>query len=156
MAPPFGKGSPSRRESQGRCEYNCGVRWAAYFVAFWAFVAFGSSPSQADEALWTGSRAAGSGSRVLIYADGYWRNGKWVDHKGNADIAIETAKKEGQEIDKVLVWRRHPGRTSSWKQTKKPFPVDPQMAAIGRVCGAFDCSFCAAQEKIATSKSNLP
>src|SRR5919204_3183747 len=45
-----------------------------------------------------GLRAADSGSRVLIYMDGYYRNGKWVDHKGNADIAIETAKKEGQEI----------------------------------------------------------
>jgi acetyl-CoA synthetase len=60
-----------------------------------------------------GLRAADSGSRVLIYADGYWRNGKWIDHKGNADIAIETAKKEGQEIDKVLVWRRYPRKTSS-------------------------------------------
>ena len=60
-----------------------------------------------------GLRAADSGSRVLIYADGYWRNGKWIDHKGNADIAIETAKKEGQEIDKVLVWRRYPRRNSS-------------------------------------------
>ena len=60
-----------------------------------------------------GLRAADSGSRVLIYADGYWRNGKWVDHKGNADIAVETAKKEGQEIDKVLVWRRYLRKTSS-------------------------------------------
>ena len=60
-----------------------------------------------------GTRAADSGSRVLIYADGYWRNGKWIDHKGNADVAIETAKKEGQEIDKVLVWRRYPRKTSS-------------------------------------------
>src|ERR1700675_3353381 len=60
-----------------------------------------------------GTRAADSGSRVLIYADGYWRNGKWIDHKGNADIAIEHARKEGQEIDKVLVWRRYPGKTSS-------------------------------------------
>ena len=60
-----------------------------------------------------GMRAADSGSRVLIYADGYWRNGKWIDHKGNADIAIETAKKEGQAIDKVLVWRRYPRKTSS-------------------------------------------
>ena len=60
-----------------------------------------------------GTRAADSGSRVLIYADGYWRNGKWIDHKGNADIAIETAKKEGQEIDKVLVWRRYAGKISS-------------------------------------------
>ena len=46
-----------------------------------------------------GLRAADSGSRVLIYADGYWRNGKWIDHKGNADIAVATAKKEGQEVD---------------------------------------------------------
>ena len=60
-----------------------------------------------------GLRAADSGSRVLIYADGYWRNGKWIDHKGNADVAIEMAKKEGQEIDKVLVWRRYPRKTSS-------------------------------------------
>src|ERR1700740_871323 len=60
-----------------------------------------------------GLRAADSGSRVLIYADGYWRNGKWVDHKPSADIAVTTAKKEGQEIDKVLVWRRYPRRDSS-------------------------------------------
>jgi acetyl-CoA synthetase len=60
-----------------------------------------------------GLRAADSGSRVLIYADGYWRNGKWVDHKGNADIAVATAKKEGQSVDKVLVWKRYPGKFSS-------------------------------------------
>src|SRR5499427_895016 len=60
-----------------------------------------------------GLRAADSGSRVLIYADGYWRNGKWVDHKAAADTAVQTAKKEGQDIDKVLVWRRYPGRYNS-------------------------------------------
>ena len=60
-----------------------------------------------------GLRAADSGSRVLIYADGYYRNGKWIDHKGNADIAVETAKKEGQTIDKVLVWNRYPGHFRS-------------------------------------------
>src|SRR5438128_3497061 len=60
-----------------------------------------------------GLRAADSGSRVLIYADGYHRNGKWVDHKASADIAVETAKKEGQDIDKVLVWKRYPGRYTS-------------------------------------------
>jgi len=60
-----------------------------------------------------GLRAADSGSRVLIYADGYYRNGKWVDHKGNADIAVATAKKEGQAIDKVLVWKRYPGHFRS-------------------------------------------
>jgi acetyl-CoA synthetase len=54
-----------------------------------------------------GLRAADSGSRVLIYADGYQRNGKWVDHKASADIAVQHAKKEGQEIDKILVWKRY-------------------------------------------------
>jgi len=60
-----------------------------------------------------GLRAADSGSRVLIYADGYFRNGKWVDHKGGADIAVQTAEKEGQHIDKVLVWRRYSGKYNS-------------------------------------------
>ncbi|HUI74589.1 MAG TPA: acetate--CoA ligase [Candidatus Acidoferrum sp.] len=60
-----------------------------------------------------GLRAADSGSRVLIYADGYWRNGKWIDHKASADIAVDTARKEGQTIDKVLIWRRYPGRYTS-------------------------------------------
>jgi len=60
-----------------------------------------------------GLRAADSGSRVLIYADGYYRNGKWVDHKPSADIAVETAKKEGQQIDKVLIWKRYPGHFRS-------------------------------------------
>ena len=60
-----------------------------------------------------GMRAADSGSRVLIYADGYHRNGKWVDHKGSADIAVETAKKEGQTVDKVLIWKRYPGHFRS-------------------------------------------
>jgi acetyl-CoA synthetase len=60
-----------------------------------------------------GLRAADSGSRVLIYADGYHRNGKWVDHKASADIAVETAKKEGQHIDKVLIWKRYPNHFRS-------------------------------------------
>ncbi|GAC1679870.1 MAG: acetate--CoA ligase [Candidatus Acidiferrum sp.] len=60
-----------------------------------------------------GARAADSGSRVLIYADGYHRNGRWVDHKGNADIAVVTAEKEGQQVEKVLVWKRHPHKYSS-------------------------------------------
>jgi acetyl-CoA synthetase len=60
-----------------------------------------------------GLRAADSGSRVLIYADGYHRNGKWVDHKASADLAVETARKEGQPIDKVLIWKRYAHKYSS-------------------------------------------
>jgi acetyl-CoA synthetase len=60
-----------------------------------------------------GRRAADSGSRVLIYEDSYYRNGKVVDHKIAADIAVDIARQEGQPIDKVLVWRRYPGKYSS-------------------------------------------
>jgi acetyl-CoA synthetase len=60
-----------------------------------------------------GLRAADSGSRILIYADGYHRNGKWVDHKASADIAVETAKKEGQPVNKVLIWKRYAHKYSS-------------------------------------------
>ena len=60
-----------------------------------------------------GRRAADSGSRVLITADGYYRSGAMVDHKKNGDIAVETAKSEGQVIDKVLVFRRHSGQYAS-------------------------------------------
>ncbi|MBI2827697.1 MAG: acetate--CoA ligase [Acidobacteria bacterium] len=57
-----------------------------------------------------GLRAADSESRVMIYADGYYRNGKLVEHKASADLAVECAGHEGQKIEKVLVWRRHPGQ----------------------------------------------
>ena len=60
-----------------------------------------------------GLRAADSGSRVLIYADGYHRNGRWVDHKASADLAVETAKKEGHPFDKVHVWKRYPHKYTS-------------------------------------------
>ncbi len=60
-----------------------------------------------------GTRAADSGSRVLIYADSYYRSGKLIDHKISADIAVETAARDGQKIDKVLVWRRYPGENGS-------------------------------------------
>jgi acetyl-CoA synthetase len=63
-----------------------------------------------------GTRAADSGSRVLIYADTYYRGGKLIDHKVSADIAVETAKREGHTIDKVLVWRRYPGKYGSTSQ----------------------------------------
>src|SRR5438477_3533341 len=60
-----------------------------------------------------GRRAADSGSRVLIYADGYHRNGKLIDHKAGAEIALDIAQQEGQTVDKVLVWRRHAGQNAS-------------------------------------------
>src|SRR6266568_2118991 len=60
-----------------------------------------------------GERIADSGSRVLVTMDGYYRNGTLLDHKEKADAAVQTAEKEGQPVDKVLVWRRSPGRYGS-------------------------------------------
>jgi acetyl-CoA synthetase len=60
-----------------------------------------------------GTRIADSGSRVLITMDGYYRSGDLIDHKVKADEALEEAARQGQEVDKVLVWRRHAGRYAS-------------------------------------------
>jgi acetyl-CoA synthetase len=60
-----------------------------------------------------GHRIADSGSNVLITIDGYHRSGDLLDHKVKADEAVAAAAKEGQQVDKVLVWRRYPGRYSA-------------------------------------------
>jgi acetyl-CoA synthetase len=60
-----------------------------------------------------GTRIADSGSRVLITMDGYYRAGSVTDHKVKADEALEEAARQGQEVDKVLVWRRHAGQYAS-------------------------------------------
>jgi acetyl-CoA synthetase len=60
-----------------------------------------------------GGRIADSQSRILVTMDGYYRNGELIDHKAKADEAVATAREQGVEVDKVLVWRRHPGQYSS-------------------------------------------
>ena len=60
-----------------------------------------------------GGRIADSGSDVLVTMDGYYRNGELLDHKIKAEEAIDEAKKQGHKVQKVLVWRRHPGQYSS-------------------------------------------
>jgi len=56
-----------------------------------------------------GTRIADSGSRVLITMDGYYCSGDLLDHKVKADEAVAEAQRQGQGVDKVLVFRRHPG-----------------------------------------------
>jgi acetyl-CoA synthetase len=60
-----------------------------------------------------GERIADSGSRTLVTMDAYYRNGELLDHKAKADEALARARELGVEVDKVLVWRRHPGRYES-------------------------------------------
>src|SRR6266576_1101745 len=60
-----------------------------------------------------GGRIADSGSKLLITMDAYYRSGDLLDHKAKADEAVEAARKEGTEVEKVLVFRRFPGQYSS-------------------------------------------
>ena len=58
-------------------------------------------------------RIIDSGSRVLITIDSYYRGGGLLDHKEKADVACDLAAKEGQVVDKVLVWQRYAGKYSA-------------------------------------------
>ncbi len=60
-----------------------------------------------------GDRIWDSESEILITIDSYYRSGKLLDHKVKADEAVEAAKNQGQEVKKVLIWRRYPGLYSS-------------------------------------------
>jgi acetyl-CoA synthetase len=58
-------------------------------------------------------RIVDSGSNVLITTDAYYRAGNLLNHKEKADVAVDLAGKDGQKVDKVLVWQRYPGRYSA-------------------------------------------
>jgi acetyl-CoA synthetase len=60
-----------------------------------------------------GQRMADAKSTILVTMDAYYRGGKLSDHKIKADEAIEAARKDGIEVEKVLVWRRKPGEYHS-------------------------------------------
>ena len=60
-----------------------------------------------------GQRMGDANSTVLVTIDSYYRGGELIDHKIKADDAIEAARKEGIEVEKVLVWRRIPGEYHS-------------------------------------------
>jgi len=46
-------------------------------------------------------------------SDGYWRAGKWIDHKEKADQARDLAVGEDHRVEKVLIWERHRGQYRS-------------------------------------------
>ena len=75
-----------------------------------------------------GERIADSESRLLVTIDGYYRNGKFLDHKSKADLALDVAQNEGATVEKVLVYKRHRGEYRS---------ESPMLAACRR--GNFVC-----------------
>lgn len=58
-------------------------------------------------------RVVDSNSRVLITMDAYYRAGKLLNHKAVDDEACELAAKDGQKVDKMLIWQRYPGKMST-------------------------------------------
>ncbi len=80
-----------------------------------------------------GTRIADSGSRVLITMDGYYRAGNMQDHKVKADEAVAEAKRQDQDVDQVLVWRRREGEY----QSKTPM-VDGRDFFVNDVIGKYE------------------
>ncbi len=80
-----------------------------------------------------GTRIADSGSRVLITMDGYYRAGSMQDHKVKADEAVAEAKRQDQDVDQVLVWRRREGEY----QSKTPM-VDGRDFFVNDVIGKYE------------------
>ena len=60
-----------------------------------------------------GERVADAKSKVLITADSYYRAGNLIDHKEKADVAYDEALKEGQKIEKILIFERYPEKYSA-------------------------------------------
>lgn len=67
-------------------------------------VVFGGFSGQA-----CADRVVDSQSSVLVTIDGYYRNGKWLNHKEKADIAAHKAAEAGQKIEHVLIFQRDAG-----------------------------------------------
>ncbi len=51
-------------------------------------------------------RILDAGAKVLITANGYWRAGKQVSSKANADLAVNYCAKQGHQVDSVIVVKR--------------------------------------------------
>jgi acetyl-CoA synthetase len=62
-------------------------------------------------------RIVDSGSRVLITMDAYYRSGKLLDHKQNADIAVRPGRRRRPE------GRQGPGLAALPRQIFRPTPM---------------------------------
>lgn len=60
-----------------------------------------------------GYRIADSKSAVLITMDAYYRGGKLIDHFDKVAATAVEAKNLGSDLEKVLIWQRRPGTSST-------------------------------------------
>ena len=82
-------------------------------------------------------RILDAGAKMLITANGYWRSGKNVSSKANADIACDLCAKQGHTVDKVVVVKRLAGFDVPMKEGRDTFFEDELAASdIKDVCPA--------------------
>jgi len=82
-------------------------------------------------------RILDAGTKVLITANGYWRAGKQVSSKTNADAAVTYCAKEGHQVDTVMVVQRlenfevpmTPGRDFWWQEEMKAADISDNCPA---------------------------
>jgi acetyl-CoA synthetase len=82
-------------------------------------------------------RIIDAGAKLLITANGYWRSGKNVSSKANADIACDLCAKQGHTVDTVVVVKRLAGFDVPMKEGRDTYFEDEMAAAdITDVCPA--------------------
>ncbi|NLX90813.1 MAG: acetate--CoA ligase [Firmicutes bacterium] len=82
-------------------------------------------------------RILDAGAKILITANGYWRSGKHVSSKANADKALELCLAEGHTVDKVIVVRRLEDLDVPMKEGRDTWFEDEMAATdIDDVCPA--------------------
>jgi acetyl-CoA synthetase len=82
-------------------------------------------------------RILDAGANILVTANGYWRSGKHVSSKANADVACDLCEKEGHKVGSVVVVKRLDGLEVPMKAGRDTFWGDEIAAAdISDTCPA--------------------
>ena len=82
-------------------------------------------------------RILDAGANVLVTANGYWRSGKQVSSKANADAAVNYCAKQGHKVDTAFVVKRldnfevpmTAGRDLWWQDEMKAADISEQCPA---------------------------
>ncbi|PID77372.1 MAG: acetate--CoA ligase [Deltaproteobacteria bacterium] len=57
-------------------------------------------------------RIINSQAKIFITIDGYYRSGRFLDHKAVGDEACTLAGEAGHKVEKIFFWQRFPGKTA--------------------------------------------
>src|SRR3972149_7798059 len=82
-------------------------------------------------------RILDAGAKLLITANGYWRSGKNVSSKANADAAVNSCTKQGHQVNAVVVVKRledfdvpmAAGRDSWWDEEMNAVAISDNCSA---------------------------